>query len=232
MIGASDAMANGVAGGKPVVGNWAPTGARGARLRVMMTVDAVGGVWRYAMVLGRALAPLGIRCVFVGLGPRPSAEQVDEAEEIGDLVWLNQPLDWTVEDQAALDRLPQVIEPLIGRFGIDVLQLNLPSQACGLDVEVPLLTVCHSCMITWWQTMRAEPLPETWRWKALRNRRGFERADAIVVPSRSLARQMEQCYGPLPPLEVVYNASGATVQDDVKADYVFAAGRWWDEGKN
>ncbi|MGN6778820.1 MAG: glycosyltransferase family 1 protein, partial [Rhizobium sp.] len=59
---------------------------------VLMTVDAVGGVWRYAMDLAKGLQRFGVNTVFAGLGPSPSSEQEQEAIAIGPLVWLDAPL--------------------------------------------------------------------------------------------------------------------------------------------
>ena len=39
--------------------------------RILMTIDAVGGLWRYGVDLARGLAAQGIACVLVGFGPEP-----------------------------------------------------------------------------------------------------------------------------------------------------------------
>ena len=52
----------------------------GRPTRVLMTVDAVGGVWRYALDLAGALAAQGCAIFLAGLGPEPSAGQRREAE--------------------------------------------------------------------------------------------------------------------------------------------------------
>lgn len=203
-----------------------------AACRVLMTVDAVGGVWRYAMELAAALQPLGVAVVFAGLGPRPSPAQEAEARALGDLVWLEEPLDWMCGDESELETLPDTLARLVRERGIDLLHLNLPSQACGLDVDVPVLTVSHSCVVTWWQAMRDGPLPEAWHWQKARNAAGFFRADAIAAPSKSHADLLERCYGPLPGINVVHNAARPVGSDGPKQDFVFAAARWWDDGKN
>lgn len=59
--------------------------------RVLMTVDAVGGVWRYAMDLASAAQSMGIEVIFAGFGPPPSVEQADEARRIGTLEWVPAP---------------------------------------------------------------------------------------------------------------------------------------------
>src|SRR5690606_35671602 len=136
-----------------------------ARWRVLMTLDAVGGVWRYAVSLASALRSLGIQTVLVGMGPPPSPEKVAEASRIGELVWLDAPLDWTVENEAGLDRLAGLLDRLAEEHEVDLLHLNLPTQAVGIHTTLPVVVVSHSCVVTWWEAMHDGPLPENWLWQ-------------------------------------------------------------------
>ncbi|WP_075214609.1 glycosyltransferase family 4 protein [Mongoliimonas terrestris] len=204
--------------------------------RVMMTVDAVGGVWRYAVDAARGLNARGISVVLVGLGPAPTAGQRGEAEALADtrLVWLDQPLDWMVQTETALDRLGDALSALARDHAADVVHLNVPSQAAGLSVDVPIVAVSHSCVATWWRAVRGGDLPRGWAWQKARTGAGLHAADAVLAPSRSHADAVEAVYGPVPTLTVVPNAvvpvPGAAPAE--RDPVVFAAGRWWDEGKN
>lgn len=200
--------------------------------RILMTVDAVGGVWRYAMDLAAGLRPLGFETVFLCLGPRPSAAQRAEAEAIGDLVLSDEPLDWMAEDEAALDGVRQAVADTSLREGVDLVHLNLPSQAAGLDVPLPVVVVAHSCVCTWFHVVRGEAVPENWQWQWRLNRQGIDQADAVLMPSRSHADLSRQVYGSIERLGVVHNATQVPATASTKVDRVFAAGRWWDEGKN
>lgn len=199
--------------------------------RVLMTLDAVGGVWRYAMDLAQGLKAHEVHFLFLGMGPEPSPAQKAEAEALGELAWLEGPLDWTTEDEAALDALPRAIEALAPN--VDLIHLNAPTQAAGFRTAKPVLVVSHSCVVTWFAAVRGAPCPPGWSWQLSRNKAGLSTADTVVAPSRSHARALEDCYGPLPALSVVYNASAAPHdRSATKQEIVFAAGRWWDEGKN
>lgn len=201
--------------------------------RVLMTVDAVGGVWRYAMDLADTLVAQGTQVAFAGLGPEPTGAQQAEAERIGRLVWLQAPLDWTIEREEKLDRLPQELAAVVRDYGVDLVHLNMPSQACGLDIGCPVVVVSHSCVVTWFHAVRGEGVPADWQWHKTRNRAGFDRADAVLAPSRSHADMLEHCYGPIGQLSVVHNASDETMPaSGTRCRFVLAAGRWWDEGKN
>src|SRR5690606_20375940 len=165
---------------------------------ILMTLDAVGGVWRYSLDLCRALAPHGVHFLLVGLGPEPSAGQWDEVRSLrnADVVWLDIPLDWQAENAAQLETLPGWLGELASRWQVDLMHLNLPSQAAGLEVGCPVLVASHSCLTTWWQAVRDRDLPEAWRWNRDINARGLNAADVIVTPSRSHAAAMERAYGP------------------------------------
>ncbi|MFN7102484.1 MAG: glycosyltransferase family 4 protein [Pseudorhizobium sp.] len=201
-------------------------------LRLLMTVDAIGGVWRYAMDLAAELKMLGVETVFVCLGPAPSAQKAREANAIGRLLVVEAPLDWLVESAEAVAGVPSMIADLSRREQADLLHLNLPSQAAGLETDIPVVTVSHSCVVTWFAGVRQSGVPEAWEWQLGLNRSGLQRADAVISPSRSHAEMLEQAYGSVPHLQVVHNGSRITNELTEKKDMVFAAGRWWDDGKN
>jgi glycosyltransferase involved in cell wall biosynthesis len=202
---------------------------------VLITLDAVGGVWRYAVDLARGLGAIGTRTTLLGFGPPPSREREAEIEAMDttQLVWSDQTLDWMAAHEGELAGIPPVIEEVAERYGVDLMHLNLPSQACGLSRKRPVVVASHSCVVTWWAAMRREALPENWRAARERNRRGFDAADIVIAPSGSHAEALERAYGPIELLDVIYNS--ATADDalpEAKEPSALAAGRWWDEAKN
>jgi glycosyltransferase involved in cell wall biosynthesis len=199
--------------------------------RVLMTVDAVGGVWRYALDLARGLRGLGTEVVFAGFGPAPEAAQRAEAEGVADLRWTGLPLDWMVEDASALADVPGAIARLAAQTRADLVQVNLPSQAAGLATDRPVAAVSHSCIVTWFRVVKGGEPPEAWGWQRRLNAEGLARADAVAAPSASHAELMRRCYG-LDAVEVVPNAVREAPTAARKQPLAYAAGRWWDEGKN
>lgn len=210
----------------------ATTSGAGQGPHILMTLDAVGGVWRYAMDLAIAMTREGYRFTFAGLGPQPSAAQRAEAEQIGQLLWLDAPLDWITEDETALDRIPDLLRQIVDEHEIDLVHLNLPSQAAGLSLDIPVVAVSHSCVVTWFAAVRHSTVPADWDWQRRRNRDGFDHADAVVAPSHAHAAMLADSYGKIANLHVVWNCSTARPESLAKEELVFAAGRWWDEGKN
>jgi glycosyltransferase involved in cell wall biosynthesis len=204
----------------------------GQQRRILMTVDAVGGVWQYALGLARQLVDGGDTVVIAGLGPEPSEEQARKAMAISKLYWLKTPPDWLTRHEPDLDGLQAELVPLLRDHAIDMLHLNAPSQAAGLDVPCPVVTVSHSCVASWFRAVKSSPAPDEWAWQGERNRRGFDRADFVVAPSAAHAASLEACYGPIPRIAVVHNATSGPLPAEDREEIILAAGRWWDEGKN
>ena len=206
-------------------------------LRILMTLDAVGGIWRYATDLAQGLALHGCATLFVGQGPLPTPAQHREIEAIpgSRLVWLDPPLDWMASGPDDLAALPHLLSTLATGWNVDLLHLNLPSHAVGLQVSCPVVVVSHSCLSTWWQAVRGGGLPADWSWQHDLNRRGFDAADMVLAPTRSHAAAIRAAYGATRHLHVVPNGIPdlrPPPADRARGAFVLAAGRWWDEGKN
>jgi hypothetical protein len=202
--------------------------------RVLLTLDAVGGVWRYALDVARGLERNGVSFLLAGFGPPPDAAQQAECGDLAnaELVWSDVPLDWMVAEPAALRSVSEQLATLAREWDADLLHLNLPSQAADLDCPVPVAVAAHSCVPTWWQAVRGTRLPEAWQWQLACNRAGFDRADAVFAPSAAHAAALRRCYGRLPAICVVPNATSVSPGNGPKEMFVLAAARWWDDGKN
>jgi glycosyltransferase involved in cell wall biosynthesis len=201
--------------------------------RILLTIDCVGGVWRYALDLACGLADLGIETVFAGFGPPPDREQREEAEALGHLHWCGLPLDWQASRADDLDRVPGTIAALAAATGAETIQVNAPTQAAGLAVDVPVVAVSHSCVTSWFRAVRGSGLPADWQWQGPLNQAGLMRADAVVAPSRSHADLLAYCYRDIGIIEVVPNASRSRPDPTLqRRPFTYAAARWWDEGKN
>ncbi|MET4700662.1 glycosyltransferase involved in cell wall biosynthesis [Constrictibacter sp. MBR-5] len=202
--------------------------------RILLTVDAVGGVWRYGVDVARGMAGAGVGVVLVGSGPPPSPVQRREVEAIPGacLDWLDAPLDWMADAAPALAGVPGLLAAAAERHGADLLHLNAPSQALGLPVGLPFVVVSHSCVHTWWQAVRSGAAPAEWGWRHDMTRAGFDAARLTLAPTASHARALVEAYGKIGGLKIVPNAAAPAAAAQPKEPFVFAAGRWWDEGKN
>lgn len=201
-------------------------------MKVLMTLDAVGGVWRYALDLASGLTARGVRVVLAGLGPQPSAEQSAEARAVGPLEWGEAPLDWMAGAPDDLAGVAPWIDALATKYGVDLLHLNLPTQAVGLRCGLPVLTVSHSCLATWFAAVRGTAVPQDMAWQAALTAEGLAAADLIVAPTRAHAEAVTAAYGMTSPIEVVHNSSQIPLPRSARAAEIVAVGRWWDDGKN
>ncbi len=200
--------------------------------RILMTIDAVGGVWQYALGLAEQLVQHGDVIVFAGVGPSPTAEQLRQAEAIAKVSWLKAPPDWMADSERDMAGFYDELPRLVRNHAIDLVHLNAPTQAARLSVPCPVVVVSHSCVVTWFQAVHGTAPQDGWEWHKACNRAGFDRADAVIAPSESHASALRACYGSLPSLKVVHNAVPAAPPGIKRENLVAAAGRWWDAGKN
>ncbi len=203
-------------------------------MHVLMTTDTVGGVWRYALSLAKGLRSFNVVTTFANLGPEASAKQQAEAAAIPglQLVETGLPLDWLVEDEAAISSSAQELAKMAQDYAADIIQLNSPIFAAFEYFKLPTVGVCHSCLATWWDSTCGGELPPDFLWRTALLARGYNACDKLVAPSRAFAAMTARRYGILP----VVVANGADQPDgsrDVaKERFVLTAGRLWDKGKN
>ena len=155
-------------------------------LRLLMTADAVGGVWQYATDLAGALADHGRRDD--ACRARPGALGASALAGGGD------PADPHRHHRPAarLDRrrpgrgcgsIARRRRAGAQRSGADIVHLNSPALAADARFPAPVVGVCHSCLATWWRAVRSGPLPQDFVWRTallaswLSRRRGARRAD-------------------------------------------------------
>ena len=201
--------------------------------RVLMTADAVGGVWTYAMELARGLTRSDFEVVLAVLGPSPTDEQLSGAAEIGlTLVHGGYALEWMPGADHDLDDAGAWLLDLQDQFSPDLVHLNGFAHA-ALPWQVPTLVVAHSCVLSWWRAVKREPPPAEWAAYRRRTFAGLRAADLVVAPTRAFLDQMQALYGPLERTRWIWNgcdAAGVLASD--KEPLYFSAGRVWDEGKN
>jgi glycosyltransferase involved in cell wall biosynthesis len=211
-----------------------PGGLRDHVSRVVLTTDAVGGVWQYSLDLARGLARREIETTLVVLGPPPSDAQRASLQGIASLrlVESGLPLEWTADDPRAFREVKRELAELISRHRPDVVHLNAPALVEPGLYDMPTVVVAHSCVATWWRAVRAGAMPEDFQWRGAATRQGLESADQIVAATDSFAAALRETYGRNLDIAVVPNGrSESRIRRD-KRRVVLTAGRLWDDGKN
>lgn len=207
----------------------------GAAARVLVTADAVGGVWTYALDLARGLAAAEVETVLAVMGPSPTYDQLAEARSVAglELVDTGLPLDWTAASEAQVREAGEAVADLAVTTGADVVHLNGPALAAEARFPVPVVGACHSCLATWWAAVRGGPMPDDFAWRTRRLAQGLARCDALIAPTRAFAEATAQAYGIRPPRAVWNGREPARLGPRPTGEpVVLTSGRLWDDGKN
>ena len=201
---------------------------------VLMTADAVGGVWTFALDLARALGGSGVRVSLAVLGPSPSPRQRADAASIDGLTLFDAPfrLEWMEEPWGDVEASGRWLIDLAANLRPDVVHLNGYCHGT-LPWEAPVVMTGHSCVLSWWAAVRRTELPESWARYAREVRSGLHAADVVTAPSGEMRGALERYYGPLRRTRVIPNGrSIETPPAAGKEPMVFTAGRLWDPAKN
>lgn len=203
-------------------------------MRVLMTTDSVGGVWTYCLELVRALRGLGIETAVATMGAQLTDQQVGEmifagAEPLFESAYK---LEWMASPWADLDAAGDWLLEIESRVRPDVVHLN--SYVHGsLPWAAPVLVVGHSCVLSWWEAVKAEVAPSEWDRYREAVARGVRAADFVAAPTASMLGSLETLYGPLTRSTSIYNCRDASRFIPAKGGQtIFSMGRLWDPAKN
>jgi glycosyltransferase involved in cell wall biosynthesis len=205
------------------------------RLRILLTTDAVGGVWTYSLDLAAALARESDAMLSLAVvGPAPSNEQLTRAAAIPglQLIETGLPLDWTADSADQIRAAAKALARIAEQADADIIQLHTPALACA-DFPAPVISVVHSCVATWWSAVKSGDLPQDLAWRAALVRHGLDQSDLVITPSKAFAAAVQRTYAlGQPPVAVHNGRSPLDYTPQQEAAFAFTAGRMWDEGKN
>jgi glycogen synthase len=208
----------------------------GARLeKLLLTCDAVGGVWTYTCDLTGVLTKSGIAVHVSVLGPAPTAAQRSMLRQAGteSIDCPGLPLDWTASNPENLDATADNLQARALAIDADLAHLSAPALAGVRKWPMPLVVSAHSCIGTWWAAMGDGVLPLDLAWRVERTALGLAVADAVVAPSESFRSALQSVYGARAAV-CVHNGCEASAGPVVKRDgsVILTSGRLWDRGKN
>jgi glycosyltransferase involved in cell wall biosynthesis len=211
--------------------------------RILMTTDAVGGIFTYALSLANELARAGVDVHLATMGPAPSDEQRAHARAIPRLVLHESTfaLEWMDEPWEDVARAGDWLRWLAHDVAPDVVQLNGYGHG-ALSFGAPTVVVAHSCVLSWWHAVYREHAPSRYERYERAVRLGLERATIVVAVSGAMRASLVRHYGPFPshrPIFVVHNGLPHDNEDDPgrlasqdREPFVLACGRTWDIAKN
>jgi glycogen(starch) synthase len=203
-------------------------------MKILMTTDTIGGVWTYSIGLAGQLAADGHEVALASLGGRPSPAQTAQVASLPGIrlhpsAWK---LEWMDDPWEDVDQSSAWLLDLAADLNPDVVHLNTLAHG-ALPWENPTLLVAHSCVLSWWQSVKGHSAPASWNEYRDRVTASLHGVEAVVAPSTGLLKQLTALYGPLPQASVVYNGrDAADFPFGQKENLVLATGRLWDEAKN
>jgi glycogen synthase len=202
--------------------------------QVLMTTDAVGGIWNYSLELASGLAEFGVRTILACMGPPPGSEQRAAAAAIPGLSLQESDyrLEWMPDADLDVARAGRWLLELEKRFAPDLIHLNGYAHAV-LNWQAPCMVVAHSCVLSWWQAVRGESAPPEWRRYADRAAAGLRAAAVVVAPTEAFQQTLVANYGTASKAKIIWNGRcPARFVTAAKEELIFGAGRLWDEAKN
>lgn len=210
-------------------------------MRVLITTDAVGGVWQFTQELTEGLLTRKWAVALVSLGGELSSSQREWVNDLrartGESFYFEScsgPLEWMQENDGAYWDIAPVLLDVCEGFGPDLLHLN---QFCFgmLPVDVPKIITAHSDVLSWADATRAQPLePSPWLTRYCELvRNGLQAADAVAAPTRWMLGALGANFA-LPEMAAVIEngRSRPAIMDQAKGKYAITAGRIWDEAKD
>jgi glycogen synthase len=202
-------------------------------MKVLMTTDAVGGIFSYSVQLAESLAPLGVQVVLATMGRRLSPAQRAEAVAAGaQVVESDYQLEWMDEPWQDVERAGDWLLALERDARPDLVQVNGYAHA-ALPWRAPALVVAHSCVCSWWRAVLGEQAPVRYERYRAAVSRGLAAAECTVAPTAAMLRSLEEEYGPLSNGLVIHNGMRLAPSAPAhKEAFVLSAGRLWDPAKN
>ena len=210
-------------------------------MRILITTDAVGGVWEYATTLAQHLAarfsgevlltvcgapPSAAKLAGLTLGRHPQGGNIEIAH-------LAIPLEWQGAAPEAYAEAREQILQLALSWHAHIVHANEHYLGELGTSGLPILVVSHSDLCSWQQAVhgdRAEPVDPGY---IARVQAGLRGAALVVAPSRFVAASLYRHYGYGDVIRVIANGIGEREypvwERTIDATMV---GRLWDPAKN
>lgn len=202
-------------------------------MKVLMTTDTVGGVWTYAIDLARVLSSMGTQVVLATMGSPMSPHQRREAETAtAELHESSYRLEWMADSYDDVAESGRWLLAIEDQARPDVVHVNGYAHG-ALPFRAPAMVVAHSCVLSWWRSVKGCDAPGEYDQYRRLVRMGLDGAATVVAPTAAMLKMLEECHGPVRAGQVIPNGRRARgLRAGAKRPVVFAAGRVWDEGKN
>jgi glycogen(starch) synthase len=202
-------------------------------MKILMTADAVGGVWSYALDLADALAPHGVAVELATMGRPLDADQRAQLARsaVCDLHESAFALEWEDDPWDDVDRAGRWLLELEERVRPDLVHLNGYAHG-SLPWRTAVVIVAHSDVLSWWEAVTGGPAPAEWERYRLAVEAGLRAATAVCAPTLGMLDAFERHYSFRTERAVVHNGRAWPHPPREKEPFVLSLGRLWDDAKN
>lgn len=204
-----------------------------SRIKILMTTDTLGGVWTYTLELCKILGVYGVEVHLASLGALPSPGQDKEVSSLENvslyrsdfkLEWMQDCAEDLIEMRKWIYSLYREIQPTLVHFN-NFVPLNFNGT--------PIITVFHSCVQTWWESVKSKSAPAEWENYKQHVKNSLNVSNLVISPSCALLRQAMEIYEFSSKTKVIHNGRELKFSEEInKEKIIFAMGRIWDEAKN
>ena len=210
-------------------------------MRLLITTDTVGGVWRFAHQLTRGLLQAECSIAMVSFGRQPSDAQRAECrilnEQWGErfrFVGTDVPLEWMQENSRSFEEGAAVLERVTRKFDAELLHLN---QFCygSVRLGVPKVVTAHSDVLSWARACRLRGLEDSAWLRRYRTmvQQGLEGAGAVAAPTEWMLRALGKGFSLPLNRKIIPNGRAVYVRGVyTRRLQAVTIGRLWDEAKD
>lgn len=199
--------------------------------RILLSADAVGGVWTWAVELARGLKRHGVEVILATMGPEPSRSQ---REQLPDNVRLHASayrLEWMDDPWTDVGLSGNWLLDLEAKHAPEVVVLSGYAHG-AFPFVAPTMIVAHSCVCSWFEAVKRAPAPPEWGTYRFRVARGLRGVQHVVAVSRAMLGAIHRNYGSLTSSSVIHDGRDVAARALHKEPYVLGVGRVWDQAKN
>jgi glycogen(starch) synthase len=202
--------------------------------KILMTADAIGGVWTYALEMAGGLEKHGVEVDLAIMGGCFDEDKRKEAAAYPNLNVFKSDykLEWMPDSQKDVCKAGSWLLHLRDRLHPDVIHLNNYAHV-SLPWNAPTVVVAHSCVYSWWEAVKTGVPTSEWDHYKKIVAENLITANAVVAPTKAMLGSLQRIYGSFTNGSVIANGRDPHLFfSGEKQNFLFSAGRLWDEAKN
>lgn len=204
------------------------------KIKILMTTDTLGGVWTYSLELCKALEEYNVQVYLVAMGRWPSEAQQQKVSRLKNVLLYKSDykMEWMQDPWEDVKQANKWINTIYHTVLPDIIHLNNYSPI-RKQWEVPVITVFHSCVVTWWEAVKGEKAPSKLEKYKQLVKTALNNSDVVISPTRAILEKAIQTHHITTKTKVIPNGRGiGQYQINEKENFILCTGRIWDEAKN